>query len=149
MSDYDALRKVINHEANQEDDSGFFAKLYGPPEEQDDDGPTAKGLFQQMTRSNDENRADCHTPWENRYNRLPPGLSTIINRTGRPILISPYPRQRKRRPIVKVRSKNVAIGDCLTVKSWKWECRICKQTWWSLDWWTTQNSATHHAHNHH
>lgn len=44
---FDALRKVINHEANQDDDGGFFAKLYGLPEGQDD-GPTARELFQNM-----------------------------------------------------------------------------------------------------
>lgn len=81
--------------------------------------------------------------------KLPAGMNYVVNRTGRPILISPYLRQRKRQPIVKVRRNDVSIDGTLTVKSWKWECRICKQTWWSLRWWTTQNSATHHAHNHH
>ena len=50
MSEYDALRKVINHEANQDDDGGFFAKLYGFQPDNDGDGPTAKGLFQLMAR---------------------------------------------------------------------------------------------------
>ena len=49
MSEYDALRKVINHEANQDDDGGFFAKLGGIEPEHDDEGPTAKGLFQHMS----------------------------------------------------------------------------------------------------
>lgn len=49
MSEYDALRKVINHEANQDDDGGFFAQL-GGIEQDHDDGPTAKGLFQLMAR---------------------------------------------------------------------------------------------------
>ena len=76
-----------------------------------------------------------------------PGLALTTNNLGRPEHM--VRRKKKRRPIVKVRSKNVAISGGWTVKSWKWECRICKQTWWSLRWWTTQNSATRHAHNHH
>jgi len=49
MSDYDALRKVINHEANQDDDDGgFFAKLGGLEPDPEDDGPTARGLFQHL-----------------------------------------------------------------------------------------------------
>ena len=49
MSEYDALRKVINHEANQHDDGGFFARLGGIEPDHDDE-PTAKGLFQLMAR---------------------------------------------------------------------------------------------------
>src|SRR5699024_8115101 len=43
---YDALRKVIEHEANQDDAGGFFARLGGLEPDPEDDGPTARGLFQ-------------------------------------------------------------------------------------------------------
>src|SRR5690625_39272 len=47
---FDAFRKVVNHEANQDDDGGFFTQLGGLEPDPEDDGPTAKGLFQHMHR---------------------------------------------------------------------------------------------------
>lgn len=50
MSDYDAFRRVIEHEANQEYDGGFFARLYGFDPDSSDECLTARGLFQFMAR---------------------------------------------------------------------------------------------------
>lgn len=50
MSEYDALRKAINHEANQEYDGGFFARLYGFDPDSSDECLTARDLFQFMAR---------------------------------------------------------------------------------------------------
>jgi len=45
---FDAMRRVINHEANQDDDGGFIAQLGGIQPEPEDDGPTARELFQHV-----------------------------------------------------------------------------------------------------
>src|SRR5699024_5272143 len=50
---FDALRKVIEHEANQDDDGGFFARLGGLEPDPEDDGPTARGLFQHWDTERD------------------------------------------------------------------------------------------------
>ena len=50
MSEYDAMRRVINHEANQEYDDGFFARLYGFDPDSSDECLTARDLFQFMAR---------------------------------------------------------------------------------------------------
>lgn len=84
------MPRVIHAEASQEDDGGFFARLGGLAPDPDDDAPTAKGLFQHMSRSNDENRADCHTPWEDRYNKIP-------GHTGHGLTTAEYLELEKRR----------------------------------------------------
>src|SRR5699024_5481434 len=49
---YDALRKVSDHGANQDDDGGSFARLGGLEPDHDDE-PTAKGLFQHWDTERD------------------------------------------------------------------------------------------------
>lgn len=96
------------------------------------------GLFQHW----DTERDGPAFKWPPRNNggKLSAGLTTIRNITGHGILVNPYPRQRKRKPIVKVQK---------TQTGWLWTCRICDHFFMSSKWSIIINSATHHAHNHH
>ncbi len=163
---FDAMRRVIEHEANQDDDGGFFAKLGGIDPEPYDDGPTAKGLFQHMSRYETEDiPGDYGLPvrpdiTRDNGGKLPTGLTTVTNRTGHGMTTDEYleaEKQRqyglklatnyirkkygpKRKPIVKVRK---------TQTGWLWTCRICDHFFMSTKWSIIIKSATHHAHNHH
>ena len=170
-SPYDALRKVINHEANQDDDGGFFAQLGGiEPDNDDDDGPTARGLFQHMNRDKGgtpvrASYADnTGTGWNAKKGRSSgPHLQWVKNTTGKiediitreewdkanPPLRpdssygANYAQRRygpNRSPIVKVQK---------TQTGWLWTCRICDHFFMSTKWSIIIKTATHHAHNHH
>lgn len=151
------ISRVIRAEANQEDDGGFFARLGGLEPDTDADGPTAKGLFQNMTRNNDENGADCHTPWENRYNKIRGhtghGLTTDeyleleqSRREGMKLAANYIRKKYGRKPIVRV-EKHSDWGDGLG--AWAWDCRICVSTEYHDTWADAYRRADHHAHNHH
>lgn len=80
--------------------------------------------------------------------KLPAGLGIIRNTSGHSIFVSPYPRKRKREPIVKVRkSKN--LFNLLFGWLWEWQCSICYQNRLASTWEKALHQATHHAHNHH
>src|SRR5699024_2866005 len=167
---YDALRKVVNHEANQDDDGGFFAQLGGIEPGNDDDGPTAKGLFQHWDTERDGTPVcakysdNTGTGWNiNKGRSSGPHLQWVKSTTGKIEDIitredwdKANPPQRpdssngenyihrrygsKRKPIVKVQK---------TQTGWLWTCRICDHFFMSTKWSIIIKSATHHAHNHH
>ena len=78
--------------------------------------------------------------------KLPAGLTTVTNRTGRPILISPYPQKQKREPIVKV-EKHSDWGD--GKGAWAWDCRTCAYTGYHPTWELAYATANHHARTQH
>lgn len=153
---FDALRKVIEHEANQDDDNGFFAKLYGFQPEHDDEGPTARGLFQHR----DVERGGPAVKWKPIPGRtggiigdkhFPPGLSRIgtINRSS-------YPGFFTRGGIIRtcIVWKHTKTLDILTRSfwqgtPWRWSCRKCPAQGAQQTWETAYATADRHARNHH
>lgn len=142
---YDAFRKVVEAEANQDDDGGFFAKLGGLEPEPEDDGPTAKGLFQHIRCDNG--------------GKLPAGLGIIRNATGKREHITTWDEYREHllkinrnprylKPIVKVRRGMTYYRNGYGYM-WNWTCRLCYHKSGAAYWDLAYESATHHAHNHH
>ena len=137
MSDYDALRKVINHEANQDDDGGFFAKLYGFQPEHDDEGPTARGLFQHWDAERDgpapmpDFKRNSYVYRTSIPQHMWPKMPNIIALPDNPIIVT---------PIVTVRKiKNM----------WVFKCSHCPDYSVSPYWKLIYSAADYHAHNHH
>ena len=158
MSDYDALRKVIEHEANQEYDDGFFARLGGIEPDNDDDGPTARELFQ----NRDVERDGPAVKWKPIPGRtggiigdkhFPPGLSRIgtINRSSYPGF---FTRGGIIRTCVVWKIPNLRGLDILARSYWKkipwrWSCRKCPASGAQPTWKLAYTAADHHARNHH
>ena len=171
---YDALRKVINHEANQDDDGGFFARLGGIEPDNDDDGPTAKGLFQHMHRDKGgtpvrASYADnTGAGWNaNKGRSSGPHLQWVKNTTGKiediitreewdkanPPLRpdssygANYAHRRygsKRKHAITVRKLSGWYGNF-----WKFSCTPCGLSINYPTWETAYHQATRHAHNNH
>ena len=146
MSEYDALRKVIEHEANQDDDGGFFAQLGGLEPDPEDDGPTARGLFQHMDL-NRNSHAYRHDP------KVMPKKSAID------YLLNAFksPFKPKRRPYMIIRRLSSYGGDFGTHRVWCVHCTKCEIPGTkkplifakTSTWKEAITTATHHAHNHH
>lgn len=171
----ESMRRNIEAEANQEDDGGFFARLGRLEPDTDNDDPPAKGLFQHMTPSNDdENRADCHTAWENRYNKIPGhtghGLTTdeyleleeLEKRRQEDMKsVANYVRRRygrkQRKPFIRIRR----IWPQASFQTWHWQCALCDHHMNTRSigsthygelcstWAEAYRRADRHAHNHH
>ena len=147
MSEYDALRKVIEHEANQDDDGGFFARLGGLEPDPEDDGPTARGLFQHVDYTRHkaaQEYLNANTSWDNWYD--PPLRSDSLNPHDHTD-VTQYIQRRyepKRSPIVKVRRKWVWI----IFRTWAWECQICYISDHQSTWRKAYAQADRHARNH-
>ena len=156
MSEYDALRKVINHEANQDDDGGFFAQLGGIELDDDDDGPTPRGLFQSMN-FNRNSFAHLYDP------KVMPKKSAIDYLIE--AFKAPFNQKPKRQPITKIRSvwrgPNPITGRTFSTWHWHWHCALCDHNMraretggthygeYCLTWKEALRRATHHARNHH
>src|SRR5699024_4839938 len=154
MSEYDALRKIINHEANQDDDAGFFAQLGGIQPEHDDEGPTARGLFQHMNF----NRNSYTYLYDPKIMPKKTWLDHMIN-----AFKAPFNQKPKREPITRVRrvwrGPNPITGR--TFSTWYWQCALCDHNQQPREtgsthygelcftWAEANRRATHHARNHH
>src|SRR5690625_521362 len=173
---YDALRKVIEHEANQDDDGGFFARLGGIEPDNDDDGPTTRGLFQHWDTERDgtpvfAKYSDSTGPGRNikKGRSSGPHLQWVKNTTGKIEDIitreewdkaNPPLSQPKKsffdhmidafKPLFKPQPKRQPIVKVQkTQTGWLWTCRICDHFFMSTKWSIIIKAATHHAHNHH
>ena len=143
MSDYDAFRKVINHEANQEYDGGFFARLGGLEPDPEDDGPTAKGLFQHMPPRIDFARNSYVYQYDPKIMPKKTWLDHMIN-----AFKAPFNQKPKREPIVKVRAEHIS-NSYGQLTRWKWECEICPSRNWHATYPAAIAQADRHARNHH
>lgn len=131
---YRHLENIINHEANQNDDGGFFAQLGGIQPDHDDDGPPARGLFQNMN-----------------FNR-----NSYVYRTSipqhvwpkMPNIIGQHPTWHKHQPLVKVR-REVLSNSYGTLTRWNWRCNICGLGRAQSGWRVAMDTADQHARNHH
>lgn len=110
--------------------------------------------------------------------KLPPGLTPIINTTGKPIMIkpkktwfdhmidaftAPFNQKPKREPITRVRrvwrGPNPITGR--TFSAWYWQCALCDHNMKAREtgdthygelcfaWAEANRRAARHAHNHH
>ena len=177
MSEYDALRKVINHEANQDDDGGFFAKLGGIEPDHDDE-PTAKGLFQHMSdrfpytginfvRDGTPIRADLNNgtgPGRNvkKGRSSGPHLQWVKNTTGKIEDIITREEWDKANPPLRPDSsyganyaqrrygpnRSPIVKVQKTQTGWLWTCRICDHFFMSTKWSIIIKTANHHARQH-
>ena len=156
---FDALRKVINHEANQDDDGGFFAKLYGFQPEHDDDGPTARGLFQTVDFNRNSYVYRTSIP-----QHVWPKMPNIIGHTGHSMTTEEYlEAEKQRQEGMKLAAKYIRKRygpkrkHAITVRKlagwygnfWKFSCTPCGLSFNYPTWETAYRRATHHAHNHH
>ena len=162
---FDAMRRVINHEANQDDDGGFFAQL-GGIEQDHDDGPTARELFQhlgpdetaKLGRRLDDALAQYQPRpvWADKGGKLPAGVDYFHNLLSTP---GPFMRllKRKRQRTCKVWKPKTAtrisriegLDHTWRTNPWEWRCRKCPASGSKPSWETAYQSATHHARNHH
>lgn len=171
---FDAMRRAINHEANQHDDGGFFARLGGLEPGPEDDGPTARGLFQHWDTERDgtpvfAKYSDNTGPGRNinKGRSSGPHLQWVKNTTGKiediitreewdkanPPLRpdssygANYAHRRygpKRKHAITVRKLSGWYGNF-----WKFSCTPCGLSINYPTWETAYHQATQHAHNHH
>lgn len=163
MSGYDAVRRVIEHEANQDYDGGFFAKLGGL---EPDHAPTGHTLGRDKggTPVRASYADNTGTGWNaNKGRSSGPHLQWVKNTTGKIKDAFTAPFKPKRQPIVKVRrvwrGPNPITGR--TFSTWYWQCALCDHNMnpreidsthygeFCFTWADAYRRATHHAHNHH
>ena len=143
---YDALRKVINHESNQDDDGGFFAQLGGLEPDHAATGHTL-GLLPNMDLDRDGAPVYAAKPGQVQA----AGWNATPSRSWNPAL-GQYP------PWYAIRG-----GEIRTCKVWKkqdydifarpnkwlWQCRLCNYQGSLPTWELAYATANRHARNHH
>jgi len=98
------------------------------------------------------------TTFRDNGGKLPAGLTTIRNTTGRTINVSRYPGFFQRGGLIRTcivwKNKTETIFDgfrnmLLPGLPWRWQCRLCNYQGSLPTWELAYATATHHAHNHH
>jgi len=132
MSGWDAVRRAIIAEANQEDDGNFFTKLGDIEPDHHPDDHHSRGLFQGIVFNLDQ-ALDADRKRRLRNNETWPAKGGWV-------------RSRMRTRRVRVVKRRTFFNLVFT---WSWRCRLCLAQSDHLTWKRAYTAADHHARNHH